>query len=207
MKCIFFIIMVVISYSTFAQKNSEKKIAAEGIQKIEIISDDIFQINIISKAVEEITLNSKIQGEHFENIVVSTSIENGVFIIKTSYSPFYKPDNDKLAAHKLISVEVDLIIPINLEIYIKSQIASVNASGTFKNIEVGLENGNCTIDNFLGNANLQTKNGFINVLSKPNVSGRIISKHGNVKNKLPKIGKYLIKAESITGSILLQQTK
>ncbi len=207
MKLLLTIISTIISLSAFSQKSIEKTISSEGIEKIEIVSDEIFKINIEAKEVSEINFNSTIQGEHFQDIVVSTSIENGTLKISTAYSPFYVADNDKLAAHKLISVEVNLTIPQNLQILVKSKIASVFASGNFKNIEVGLENGNCQLTDFLGNANLQTKNGFINVDAKPNVSGKATSKHGKIENNLPKIGKYLIVAESITGSISLQETK
>lgn len=207
MKLSIFSFLVLASLSCLAQKSGKKIVAADGITKIEIISDEIFQINIISQRTNKITLTNLIQGEHYEEINVITVLDNGILKIGTAYSPFFKAENDKLSVHKLLSVEVNLFVPENLEVSISSKLASVTASGFYKSFTAGLESGNCKLANFVGNANLQTKIGFIQVIARNNVMARPKSEHGEIKNSLPEIGKYLVIAESISGDISLSQEK
>ena len=53
-----------------------------------------------------------------------------------------------------------------------------------KSIFTSLENGNCTLTNYEGNANLRSKSGFINVSSKANIKGDARSKSGFITNEL-----------------------
>ena len=85
--------------------------------------------------------------------------------------------------------------------------ASVFANGTYKNLAVSIENSNCDLQNFSGNAHLKTTNGNITVIANNTVSGKAFSKNGIVKNELSNHGKFQVEAESINGSISLLQTK
>ncbi len=106
-----------------------------------------------------------------------------------------------------MAVEVKLIIPKEISIEIKSKLASVFASGSYKNLAVSIESVNCELRNFSGNAHLKTVNVNITVFANSIVSGKAISKNGIVENELSSGGKFLIEAENINGSISLLQTK
>ncbi len=203
------IILAVILFSTEAtgQKVLQKEFNASGFETLAIKSDEVFTVNISTKQTDKITIQTHVEGEHYESVLVNTSEKNRKLLVTTSYSPFFKKENDKLAAHKVIAIDMDITIPEAMGVEIESKIASVTGKGTFKNVYVALENGTCSFKNFVGNATLYTKKGAIAVYAKPNVSGEAISKKGTISNQLPRKGKYKIKAESITGSITLLQNK
>jgi len=191
---------------SYSQKSLEKKWDASAISAIEINSDAVFNVKITSmESSENIILKTQIDGETYEFVLISTSINKKKLKISTGYSPFFSFKNDKLAAHKLISIEMELIVPESMDIAVFSSLASVNAIGNFNMLRTELYNGNCLLEDFSGNAILQTRLGTISAFCEPNVAGIANSKDGKIINKLPKRAKYTVNAESIHGAIILNQ--
>lgn len=201
-------LLLVCSFSeAVSQKVVEKQLDATRFERLIISSEIINTLTITSEATNKIRIVNKVVGENYENVVVTTSEENKTLKIGTSYSPFFIAENDKLAAHKVMSVDVELTIPNFLDVEVNTSIASINVTGNYANFQAYLENGDCHLNNFLGNASIKTKQGIIKVYAKANVSGRAFSRNGSVVNNLPGKAKYTIIAESHDGDISLLQTK
>jgi len=202
-----FILLIGFCIPVHAQKVLFKEWEASGISTLKINTDDVYIINIHTVKTDKIKVETSVEGETYENVVLEVFREKEVLVLKTGFSPFFKPENDKLAANKALSIEMNITLPEEMSIDITSQLASVIASGNYKNFYSGLGNGTCLLKNFKGNAIVNTKQGFITVYAQNNVRGSAFSKHGEVINQLPSSGKYSIKAESISGKITLLQTK
>ncbi|WGF93365.1 DUF4097 family beta strand repeat-containing protein [Aequorivita marisscotiae] len=140
-------------------------------------------------------------------MIIEENFSEGKLSLKTGFAPFFVLNNDKLAAHKLMAIEVKLIVPETLSLEIKSKLASVAIDGTIKNLAVSLQRGNCFATNFSGNAHLKTTDGTITVYAADAVGGKAISTRGKIENNLPPNGKFFIEAESINGNIRMLQTK
>lgn len=190
-----------------AQKTIQKEFSSGGIGMLSIQDDAIFKIEINSSEEKSIKMSLHISGEHAESIIVEEKITDGTLSLKTGFAPFFTLENDKLAAHKVMALEMKITLPKTMDVVIRSKLASVNANGTFKNFNISLENGNCVLNDFSGNAQLKTIAENITVHAQKNVKGKAISKNGMVENDLPKRGKFLVEAESINGSISLLQIK
>jgi hypothetical protein len=209
MRQIFFIIVILFfgSYCSLAQKTIQKEFDSEGVQKLSIADDGIFKITVQSSEETVIKVSAHISGEHFESIIIEEKIVDGTLSLKTGFAPFFTLENDKLAAHKVMAIEVELTVPKKLAVEVNSNLASVIATGTFKSLSISLENGNCILNDFFGNAQLKTIAGNIAVLAQKNVSGKAMSKNGTVENNLLNKGKFFVEAESINGNISLLQTE
>lgn len=190
-----------------SQKLVEKQLDAARFERLIITSDLINTLTITSEATNQIRIVNKTVGENYENLIVTTSEENKTLKIGASYSPFFIAENDKLAAHKVMSVDIELIIPNFLYVEVNTSIASIVITGNYSNFHAYLENEDCQLDNFSGNASIKTKRGNIRVHAKENVSGRAFSTNGSVENYLPGRAKYTVIAESRDGDISLLQTK
>lgn len=205
-----FLIIVFIFFGNYfcvAQKIIQKEFPSEGIHTISIKDDAIFKIEVQSSEEKSIKMSLHISGEHSESIIVEEKITDGILSLKTGFTPFFILENDKLAAHKVMALEMQITLPKKMAVEIKSKLASLNATGTFKNLIISLENGSCVLTNFSGNAQLKTIAGNITVRAHKNVSGKAISRNGTIENMLLKQGKYVVDAESINGNISLLQTK
>ncbi|MCB0464110.1 MAG: hypothetical protein KDC78_00335 [Aequorivita sp.] len=185
----------------------QKKIASEGIKTLSIVDDAIYKITIQSSEESTIKILAHISGEHSESVIMEEKIVDGTLSLKTGFAPFFTLENDKLAAHKVMAIEVNITLPKKMAVIIKSKLASVYTNGIFENLDISLENGNCILIDFLGNAHLKTLAGNITVHAQKNVSGKAISKHETVVNKLSSQGKFIVEAESINGVISLLQTE
>ncbi|WP_139149353.1 hypothetical protein [Ulvibacter litoralis] len=206
LKTVSFCFFLMFSFS-YGQKVVEKSLDASGLERILISSKTISRISIVSEKTDKITILTKISGETYENLVVTTSEENKTLILDTSYIPFFTAENDKLAAHKVISIEMTVIVPEFFSIAINSEIASVKASGSFDLLSITLRGGNCLVQDFIGNARIKTQKGAITVYTNSTVSGTANSVKGRVENELVSNGMYRIIAESRSGAIGLFQTK
>lgn len=194
-------------HSSVAQKTIEKQFSSAGIRTLSIIDDAIFKITIRASEEESIRLAVHISGEHSENVIVEENIRENTLSLKTGFSPFFLPENDKLAAHKVMAIEIELAVPSAIAIEIKSNLAAVFSQGHFKNLAITLANGTCELQDFSGNAQIQTDDGSILVLAQGLVTGVGTSTYGTVINNLPAQGVYRVVAESTEGNIMLLQTK
>jgi hypothetical protein len=206
-KILFSLLLVVGISEGISQKLVEKQLDATRFESLIISSEIINRLIITSKATNEISIVNKVVGENYENVLVTTSEENKTLKIGTSYSPYFIAENDKLAAHKVMSVDIELTIPNFLYVEVYTPIASISVTGNYSNFHAYLENGDCQLNDFLGNASIKTKHGNIKVHAMENVSGRAFSTNGSVVNYLPGQAKYTIIAESRDGDISLLQTK
>jgi hypothetical protein len=206
-KIAFFFILAFSAGNAISQKIFEKQFDASDITHLVIYSEMINKLTIVSEKTDKIAIITKITGENSENVVVTASEEIKTLKIGTVYSPFFIAQNDKLAAHKVISVDMQMTIPEFMNIEIETKIASIEASGKFVEFHASLEYGNCELFDFLGDAALNSLHGNIMVHAGKNTWGKAFSQKGSVVNHLPTTGKYSILAESREGDISLLQTK
>ena len=201
------LLLTLISINCYSQKIIEREIDANLINTIEINSNSIHSVLILSGKSNSIKISARIEGEHHENVVLSLVEKDNILFLKPAYSPFYKAENDKLAAHKVQSIEIELIVPERMEVSITSSIASVTTRGKIQAISAKLDSGNCILENFIGDANLKTKEGFITVTASDKIFGKAFSTKGEINNKLSKNkgSKYSIIAETKEGEISLTQ--
>lgn len=206
-KIILLLIICTVVNQGFSQKIIEKNLDALGIEKLVINSNEIFNISVSTERSDAIQISAKIVGENYENAMITSRQEGKILWIGTSYTPFFEAKNDKLAAHKVLSIEMTLMVPESMELTINSSSASVETSGAFEFLRVSLDNGNCTIKDFFGNATLGTKAGEISVYARAGVTAEAITENGVILNTLPLEGIYYITARTKTGNISLFQTK
>lgn len=205
-KIAFLLILVFGVADAISQKTLEKQFDASEIANLTIYSEMINKLTIVSEKTDKITIVTEIAGEHFEYVVVTASEENRTLRIGTAYSPYFIAQNDKLAAHKVISIEMQMTIPEFLNIEVETGIASVEARGKYRRFHASLKYGNCELIDFLGIADLKSWHGNIIVYAGKNSWGKAFSKKGSVTNDLPSRGKYSILAESMEGDISLLQS-
>ena len=191
----------------FAQKILEKSWNVNEFQGLEIISEEIFKINLFSEVSDQIQLITRIEGENYEHVAVQVSEANQTLRLTTGYTPYFEATNDKLAAHKVISIEMDIHIPKHLEVFIQGAIVSVETRGVFQKLRLELDTGNCELYDFQGDALLNTKSGNITVYARSEVFAIGKSKRGTMRNELRSPGKFQVRAQSVNGDITLLQSQ
>lgn len=192
----------------WGQKDLSRTYLAEGIENITIDGNGVHSLKIVTSSAEQISVNVHLEGETSEEIVIKEQLENNQLALGFGSWPLAKKYNDKLSAHKIVSVTVTLSIPQHLFVSITSNTAAVFAEGTFEFLYVDIEDKSCVLQNFNGNADIKTNKGTITVLvENKNTSAKAITTYGTLENALGKNGIFTIYAESVHGNITLQQTQ
>lgn len=190
----------------YGQKNAQEIIEANGIKGIMITSDQVFKIDVSTSKTDKITIKSGIAGETFETMRVNSEVKNGFLEITASHNPLFQDIDDKLAAHKVLSIVLEISIPENLEFWVDSSLAAVNMQGVYSLIELNLGRGDCRLDHFRGSGTINTLSGNITVNTQ-NCKIDASSRHGkeNIKNRAS--GGHHLELMSIAGDITVTQSE
>lgn len=163
MKYILYVVFLLFTFNALAQKKIQKSFPDADISTININGNAVFKISVETTTSNTITIDSRIEGEHNEHVVLITETKNNTLYIATKYQPLFTDANDKLSAHKVISIELVLNIPANKSIYVSSDIAFVFVNGQYNNATIELINGDCILKDFVGEATVNTIHGDIDV--------------------------------------------
>jgi hypothetical protein len=190
----------------YGQKNGQEIIEAKGIKGIMITSDQVFKIDVSSIKTDKITVKSEISGETFESMVINSEVKNGFLEINASRSPFFKELDDKLAAHKVMSIVLNITMPEGFEFWVESALAAVNMQGDYDLIELNLGRGDCNLKHFRGSGKINTRSGNIYVNTQNcNIDGT--SRHGKENIESVAQGIHHLELKSITGTITVTQSE
>ncbi|MCH4822597.1 hypothetical protein ML462_05375 [Gramella lutea] len=191
---------ILMAGSSYGQKDTREIIDAAKIEKINIDTDEVYLITIITTNSSEIRISTHSEGEYFNEIFLRTRVGEQQLEIFSEYPERLTGGFDKLSAHKVFSLEIFLEIPIGMEINVNSNIASLKASGDYKAIYANLKQGYCDLKNYTGNAVINTYTGNILVETS---SGLIEAKSRNGSVVIPDFipGRNPIKLNSIDGDI------
>jgi|25_taG_2_1085351.scaffolds.fasta_scaffold13637_2 DUF4097 and DUF4098 domain-containing protein YvlB len=206
MKSYLVIFFFILSLSASAQKVTQDVLASAHLDKIVLSSDEIYRINIKASTTEEIQIKTKTEGEYFNQISLDTKLEGSTLLLSSRYREILQSGYDKLSAHKVFSMEVDLEIPEGMVLQINSNTASVYLSGRYKSVFIELKNGSCYLSDFSGEAVINTYDGnILGTVSKVNVEAK--TRHGTMN--LPQVpgGIHNMVLTSINGDIKLTETK
>jgi hypothetical protein len=188
-----------------AQKTIHKQWDAFETDTLFIESDAINAIRILSGKGDKISLSARVEGEYNESVVINSKYRGRSLLLTSGFSPYFTKDNDKLAAHKVLSIEMTLGIPEKTAVVIRSRSAYVRSQGKLKYLETVLSEGTTDLANFIGDARLYSQKGDISVVVVGNVGGRAVSTYGSVQTDLPLQGEYFIEASSIQGDVILRK--
>lgn len=195
-----------ISLVLHAQQDTQEILLADGVKTISIHTDEVYKITIKTSSSRKLVLKTHSEGEYYNQIKLNTKLVDEKLHIKAVYPEILTGGYDKLSAHKVFAFEVELLMPQNLEIDIRSNIASVEAIGSFETFRADLKQGYCDLRKFSGNAVVNTFQGNITVETH---SGKIEAHSRNGTISLPEFlpGGNTLKLTSIDGNIKVRKTK
>jgi len=204
MRIAFLLFIFLSSGTVLAQKRVLKQWDATQMESLSFQAQYASSIKIITTNSNQLTVSAIMDGEYANALYAGMIQYKGDWTLVTSFQSFGQVPNDKLAAHKVKSLVLEIELPRNKAIAILASNASLYVQGNYKNVDAQLLNGNCTLQNFNGNAQLQILDGDTTVYALYGIAGKATSKNGTVTNWLPENGHYLISVMSNNGNIQLQ---
>lgn len=199
-------LFIFLSFTASAQKVTTEIFDAGSLNTIILNSDEIFKVVIRTAPVHSVTVKSKTDGEYFNNISLATEVHRNTLLLESRFREILQSGFDKLSAHKVFSMELELEIPEDMNLEIKSNVASVFLRGNYNRVLIQLKTGSAFVEDFTGNAVINTYDGNIDVKTE-NAQFDAQSRHGIVTVPKSKWGNNQIKLTSINGNIKARETK
>ncbi len=154
-------ILVLMTTVCFAQKITQQSIAIYEVEEIRIDTEKIFQLNIYSTNENVIKVETRMEGEYYRDVNVITATKNKQLQLSCELAEGFELPNDKLSAHKVFSITMNLYIPKQLKVQLEGDETQVYIKGNYKKFWGILISGNFTLNELEAEAKIQTKKGNI----------------------------------------------
>lgn len=202
----YFLLAILSINQGFGQKTIKKVYLNPQVTSIQIDTNLFFEVKVETSQEKAMVLEASMEGEYQKDLALEI-IENGnTLLVAGKFQPYFKEPNDKLSAHKVVSISLYIRIPENKEVYLYGNSSNVMVEGNYKDLRVVLNDGRCTIREVGQNVSATTQSGPISLII---ASGTVkaMSKYGSIaKEYIPK-GNERFNLSSTTGNITITQAR
>ncbi|MCJ7466401.1 MAG: hypothetical protein MUO53_06870 [Maribacter sp.] len=206
MKTIFLWVLLGTLHFLHGQKIIKKTILNPNISLIQIDANNCYEIRIKTAKSEELSIEAVIDGEYNKDQLVSLRQQGAGILIETGFQPNFIAPNDKLSAHKVISISLTIRLPEDKNVEVFGTNSTVRITGTYENLKVVLDDGRCYLEQVSRSAVISTKSGDI-IANCAEGTINALSKYGTVhRDSIPQ-GKNYYSLTSTTGNISIHKTK
>jgi hypothetical protein len=187
-----------------SQNRVLRTIDPEGIERIRINGDQIFEIEIYAEDRETIELGSLLDGEYENDFQITTERKGRSLEIRLASSTLsYIPD-DKRNAHKVVAATLQLRVPSRVSIEVVSDVGFLVASGQFKSFLADLQTGYFSFEGLADYLRAETLEGNIYLKTK-NADIQAYSAHGTVSGIGAMKGPNKVFIKTVKGDINIQK--
>nr|WP_299072136.1 hypothetical protein [uncultured Allomuricauda sp.] len=184
----------------------KKAFLSERTKDIEINSEHCYLVDLYTANTNEIHVEAEIEGEYSKDLVITIEENETTVLISAGFQPNFNNPNDKLSAHKIISIKLNITVPNDKRVFVYGTNSNVTMKGNYENLKVKLLDGNCSIDNVGDRVEVTTQKGNI-LLIADNGNIMVESTYGKVvKEHIPQ-GQNQYSLKTIEGNINLRKTK
>lgn len=199
----FAIFFLVTSFLT-AQKVIEKSIKNTRITTVQIDASNSFETNIKNSDTDIMTVSAIIDGEYKNDLVLNV-IEDGTTVeVSAGFESNFKNPNDKLSAHKVVSIALEIRIPKNKNVNVYGTSCNVTVNDAYNELKVTLNDGNCSLYNVSSSANILTQSGNIWIEAEA-ATIDCKSKYGIIEGEIIPNDNNQYYLRTVTGNILLNR--
>lgn len=188
------------------QKLIHKTISNPENQSIQIDTKNCFQVLLETSKEKELKVEAAMEGEYQKDLAVKIEEDGLNVLVSADFLPSFKAPNDKLSAHKVISIALKIVVPENCSVNVFGTNSKVLAFGKYRKLKISLATGDCTLNSVTENVEVKTQKGAINVITN---RGKIDAKSIYGKVNLGKIpdGNSSYNLTSVEGDIYVIKTE
>ncbi len=203
----FFIVFFLTVSFSFAQKAVDMVVFADGVSLIDVNAENIFSVTITTHTSDEVFITTLMDGE-YQNEFVNTVKEDGTTLyLGVENRPLFDKPNDKLSAHKVVAISLNIVVPEYKEVRIHGSYTKIEASGKYAVMEATTGNETIVLDNISGNLiKARTRKGAIIVTRAAGII-KAVSKYGQIYQGTLKNGITKFELNSLNGDIYVNKTE
>lgn len=187
-----------------AQKRSARTFDATTLTKLVIDAEKIFEVVLEESSGDLLRAEVAIEGEYQQEMTLGVKREGSTLFLRGLFLPTFEDPNDKLSAHKVLSVRLKLYVPRHLMVSLSGLSTRVVATGYFDDLQLRTAKGPVLLHKPEGMIQVRTTGGMIKAFQcKGFVSAT--SSYGHVyKGELPE-GRSTLILRSVSGDIYMNK--
>ena len=203
-KILGFLLFLVIQQLGISQKLIEKEIVNPETKVVIIDVVNCFQVNLRTHRGKQLTIEASMEGEYAQDLSIELEEQGSNIMVGTNFLPSFNAPNDKLSAHKVISILLSVSLPEYMQVEVYGTHSNVSAKGKYKDLSVTLADGSCSFDSVLESVHAKTQKGEITI---NNAKGTIDAKsdYGQVDKGAILQGQGYFNLYSVEGNILVNK--
>ncbi len=198
---------IVLSFNLInGQKLLKKSIVNPHTKLIQIEGNNCFKVDLETSKTDEIVVEATIDGEYTKDLLLKIKEVGTTLIVSAGFQPNFVHPNDKLSAHKVLSISLAIKVPEFMEVQVYGTTSNVMVSGKYRHLEVVLQEGRCTLKEVSEKVMVRTQSGDIIVFSSK-AAITAATKYGELQREMIPNGDNQIGITSITGDISIKKTE
>lgn len=184
----------------------KKSILNKKISSVQIDAANCFRILLKTVQTNEVRVEAKMDGEYSADLELNVRENGNTLFLNAGFRPGFNIPNDKLSAHKVVSISLEIQIPEDKNISVQGTSTNVTGEGKYKKFAVRLSDGSCELKNVVGDVEIRTQSGTI-LVNTPSAKINAKSKYGSVDDNPIPIGNDNYILNTVTGNIVLNKTE
>jgi len=205
MRQLIFSILVFTCFGLQAQKNIRKSIVNPRTAWVHVDTEHCFELVLGNSDSKEVLVKADIDGEYKDDLLIEIEEDGTTLIIRPDFRPDFRHPNDKLSAHKVISVRLVVLVPEYTNIKVYGNHTKVQANGIFSASEITLDDGQCAMKVEAETVEATTHSGDIYFESNGAMI-EAVSRYGEVQGGPIAKGNGSVSLRSTSGNIFLKQS-
>jgi len=168
--------------------------------------DNVFTIKLSSTKSNKVIIKAISEGEYANHFVITKKQENHTLYVSGNIAFTFPNNQDKLSAHKVHAIAVEIFVPEHLRTLISSDIGNTSITGGYVSLGTNLHSGDCYLNNVSGDFDIKTVDGDISLTTNSGVINAI-SKTGTITQEVLPNGKSSFELKTAKGNINIVKAK
>lgn len=198
------LLLILVQGSILAQSKWEKKIDAPEVHSLSIELGFIQSLMVSTGNSDQYVIKTTSEGEYRDQVMLVSKEVDHWLEIYPQWTPSFIAPNDKLSAHKVRALNLELIVPKGKTLEIRGEQAVVSVSGEYKEVVLRLGSGRVNLEYFSEESDIRTDSADV-FLTVPYGDIQASSTEGKVIGSIPLNTRFQYKLASEKGSIYLNK--
>ena len=200
----FFIIALLGISAGLGQKVVRKVMLLPHVTSIQIDAERFSEVKLKTAPGAELMLQASMEGEYQKDLEIELTETGNTLRIAGDFQPFFEVPGDKLSAHKVIALELEVIVPEDKNVLLYGTNTYVMASGNYRELEVVLSDGHCRLEEIGSKVKVTTQSGHINLDTEQGII-KAKTKYGSLKQEDVPAGRERFTLNSNSGNIVIKR--
>lgn len=204
MRLLLFALLLFQFLPAYNQKKVVKTLLSPDISAIRIDGQQCFSIELKTADVPEVVVQAMMEGEYQREVLLLAEKQAGTLVISTGFSPDFKLPNDKLGAHKVLSIRLEVTLPLYQDVSVYAGSCFVETYGQYQYLSIIQNDGQCRLNHTAENTLVRTQSAKITAsVAKGVIQAK--SRYGKVEIANIPSGDPTFNLNSTQGDILVRR--